>query len=148
MAINKEYRKNFQRFITIISAEDLLEIKCVKLLSGGFMPLSLEVLYSHKRGYVISMTHYFEMNGDLVCDPDLELLMDVSNKELIPRAIQHSTGHYQRAYFENEDGTVLVKRKAVRELNEFLGQWLTNLIHQGFSYRDTLQPNDSPKEIV
>ena len=39
----------------------------VKVLSPGFMPLSVEVIGTN----VVSVTHYGEQNGDLMADPDM-----------------------------------------------------------------------------
>ncbi len=41
-----------------------------KLDNGGFMAVSVERIGAHR----FSVAHYFEQNGDLVPDPDLELV--------------------------------------------------------------------------
>lgn len=57
----------------------------VKIVSEGFMPLSIE-----KHDKLVTVTHYYEQNGDLVPDPDMEFV-DLGRGEWLPVAIQHST---------------------------------------------------------
>ncbi len=60
----------------------------VKIENSGFMALIIE-----KHGAQIVVAHYFETNGDLVPDPDMEFV-DLGADDWLPVAIQHSTGHY------------------------------------------------------
>ena len=97
----------------------------MKLKSGGFMDLSIDVL----NGRGIAMAHNFVQNGDLMADPDMEIRIDVENK--VAEALtfqQDSLAIYQEVY--PEPGMVNVRLK--RELNSFLNQWLNNLKMQGF----------------
>lgn len=98
----------------------------VKIASGGFMPLSIE-----KHGKLITVTHYFEQNGDLVPDPDMEFV-DLGGRDWLPVAIQHSTGHYSRAAI-CEDGTWKFNSRAMRDLQSFSKMWARNLLAQGFA---------------
>ena len=62
----------------------------IKIANPPFMPLSIE-----RHGKMITVTHYFEQNGDLVADPDVEFV-DLGKLDWMPVAIQHATGHYYK----------------------------------------------------
>jgi hypothetical protein len=98
----------------------------IKIANEGYMPLSIE-----RHGKKITVTHYFEQNGDLICDPDLELV-DLGGNDWLPVAIQHSTGHYVRAAFQ-EDGKWMFKPRAMKDLQSFSRVWARNLLAQGFA---------------
>ena len=97
----------------------------VKIESSGYMPLSIE-----KHGSQITIAHYFEKEGDLIADPDMEF--EVIEGEWSPVAIQHSTGHYYRAV-EYRDGKKFVSRSQLLDQRQFARMWARNLISQGFS---------------
>ncbi len=106
---------------------DNLEIGASKKIdnSKSFMALSVEHLSETR----YSMAHYFEQNGDLVCDPDLELYRCPKTGNWYPVALQASTGHYTRAITEvNENGepTKFIPG-AYSELCRFLTMWIRNL---------------------
>lgn len=97
----------------------------VKIEVPGFMPLSIE-----KHGRQITVTHYFEQNGDLIPDPDMEF--EDSESLWLPVAIQHASGAYYRAV-EYQDGHQLIDRKELRDQILFSQQWARNLLNQGFA---------------
>jgi hypothetical protein len=97
-----------------------------KIESNGFMPLAIE-----KHGTTVTVTHYYEQNGDLVPDPDMEFV-DLGGRELAPVAIQHCTGHYMRAA-ECVDGEWRFDQRRAQDLLEFAGMWAGNLMAQGFA---------------
>lgn len=98
----------------------------VHLKSGAFMDLTVEILWREPGFTHLSMTHYYEQNGDLVPDPDMEIKIhhDMNMAEAMTFQDYRS---YQQVY--PEPGKVYPKLK--RQLNAFLNQWLTNLKHQG-----------------
>ena len=94
--------------------------------SKTYMFLSAERLTNH----LYSMAHYFESNGDLCSDPDMELLKTKSG-QWYPVAIQQSFG-YTRAILEYDiDGkpTKAYSRKYA-DLRSFLSMWLKNVKEQ------------------
>jgi hypothetical protein len=99
----------------------------VKIASNGFMPLSIE-----KHGKHVTVTHYFEQNGDLVPDPDVEYV-DLGGEDWLPVAIQHSTGHYCKAAEQAASGNWLISKRAMRDLQSFSRMWARNLLAQGFT---------------
>lgn len=68
------------------------------------------------------MAHYFEQNGDLVPDPDLELV-DLGTDNWLPVAMQHSTGRYCRAAEKAASGNWLIAKGAMADLRSFVRMW-------------------------
>ncbi len=99
----------------------------VKIECTGFMPLTIE-----KHGERIVVAHYFEQNGDLVPDPDVEFV-DLGEDDWLPVAIQHSTGRYCRTAEKSAAGNWLVAKGAMADLRSFVRLWARNLRSQGFS---------------
>lgn len=99
----------------------------VKIASNGFMPLIVE-----KHGEQIVVAHYYEQNGDMVPDPDVEFV-DLGGDDWLPVAIQHSTGRYCRTAEKSAAGNWLVAKGAMADLRSFLKMWARNLKSQGFA---------------
>ncbi|MDQ0896347.1 MULTISPECIES: hypothetical protein [unclassified Paenibacillus] len=98
-----------------------------KLRSTPFMDLVIEVIGTN----IISMTHYYRLNGDLIADPDMEIRINPED-ETADAATYQDMYSYRDAYDEDD----VVDLHEQEELNEFLATWLTNLIDQGFSYEN------------
>jgi hypothetical protein len=92
----------------------------------GFMPLHVERLSENR----FSIAHYFEANGDLVPDPDMELWRSPKG-EWFPVALQLSLGTYTRALtFEIEAAPARYSPSHLRELVSFLKMWAANINEQ------------------
>jgi len=104
----------------------------VKLKSGNFMDLNIDHL-NHKnddQSIVISLSHNYIQEGDVMADPDMEVRIIPSMKMVEALTFQQdSTGTYQQVYLEDGRFNPTLKK----ELNKFLNYWLKNLIEQGFS---------------
>jgi hypothetical protein len=79
-------------------------------------------LVIERHGEVISVSHYFEQNGDLIPDPDVEL----HYPSWIPTAITQCMG-YRREKFIERDGKTLVDRHFHTEVSAFLSMWARNI---------------------
>jgi hypothetical protein len=121
------YEQNYKRLKKLIPDLENLPANCYrKSKSNGFMDLSFEILSSSKDQFICAMAHYFEQNGDLVADPDMEIRVVLSMKMIEALTYQDQFG-FRVVY--PEPGKVNLQAK--KELNQFLGQWLKNLIDQG-----------------
>lgn len=136
----------YTMFNRIIPVEVLKVHDYLRLKSPGFMDLIVEVL--QRRGDIlwVSMAHYFEVNGDLVPDPDCELEIDLGRKTLRPLAIQTSFGPYTKAVTEDAQGNKVVHHVRLRDLSDYLKMWLSNLEAQNFAYRPEPGDESSPKD--
>jgi len=105
------------------SDQDYLKIK-----SNGFMDLNIDKLSVNR----IAMAHNRIVEGDVIADPDMEVLINFEYEIVYPVTYQDSFG-YKEAYEVDETGeVVLVHEKTKKDLEEFFGQWLRNLKMQGF----------------
>ena len=114
------YQKIFNKLekLGVLTVESNVHAK-----SPGFMDLVVERLGDNH----YSLTHYYEQNGDLCPDPDMEVRVFPDTKMAEALSYQDVYG-YRRVYYDEE-----VDVKAKKELNSFLDFWLNNLINQGFS---------------
>jgi len=100
----------------------------LKIESNGFMDLNIDKLSSNR----IAMAHNCVVEGDVVADPDMEVIINFEYKIVYPVTYQDSFG-YQEAYeFDSNGKAIGVNERVKRELEEFFGQWLRNLKMQGF----------------
>jgi len=94
------------------------------LSADGFMDVSIEWIGDNR----LAMAHYGEQNGDLMADPDMELIVDFDRQEVLPATYQNDyLAVFQQVYLENNRW----RPKLSRELTSFLNTWLRNLEFQG-----------------
>ena len=74
-----------------------------------------ERLVIERHGELISVAHYFEQNGDLIADPEVELHYPTWT----PTAITQAIG-YRREKFIQRDGKTFVDTRFHREVSSFL----------------------------
>lgn len=104
-----------------------LPVYC-KMQSFSFMDLNLDKLDQRNTTIIIALSHYYKHpSGDMIPDPDMEIRIFHELEMAEALSFQDIFG-YKRVYHEN--GYIDVK--AMRELNNFLLQWLKNLKAQGF----------------
>ncbi len=103
---------------------------CLRIENSPFMPLTIEAWDSpiHAEGRRISVAHYFEQEGDLVPDPEVEIRDDGWPIELSQRDFYTQVTLYQ------PDGTMLFAPQSKRDVLALLnGTWAPNLRAQRFS---------------
>ena len=137
---NDVFHRNYKRLEKIFACE-LSELKkraYMKLTKENYMPLSVDFLRCTKTGFVISMAHNFELNGDIVPDPDMEVEIDLENKTAEALTFQNSL-YYSVVYDYNIHGEKTGVRTSVKKsLNSFLEQWTKNLIEQGHKITESI----------
>jgi uncharacterized protein YqiB (DUF1249 family) len=121
------HARMFHKLLDVIP--DLLTIEeSGKSKVDGFMDLNLDILHRRPDRIIIALSHYYKHpSGDMIADPDMELAVHPQQEKIEALAYQDIWG-YRRVY--GDDGAT-VDVRAKRDLNAFLNQWLTNLIHQG-----------------
>ena len=80
----------------------------------------------------IIVGHYFEQNGDLMSDPEVEL----HYPDWTPVAITQVLGARREKFIER-DGQTLVDRNFHRQVAPFLAMWGRNIDAQGWATRAT-----------
>lgn len=113
---------------------DVLEGVCnyVKMTAGdGMMPLSVECLhYSSEGKGRLAMAHYYVVNGDLMADPDMELIFDNTEKTVSAVTFQQDNVGVYRAVQLCDTPEQAVQLE--RDLSEFLSVWLGNIASSGY----------------
>lgn len=99
----------------------------IRIKNSGWMDLVIESFpspqYPGRRN--ISVAHYYEQNGDLVPDPEVEIV-DTG----MPIGLSQWCG-YTACVWE-QDGKLMLAPRAKAEVMSFLNIWERNLRHQGF----------------
>jgi uncharacterized protein YqiB (DUF1249 family) len=115
---------------------------------GGLMNLNYDYIGQDKKGnYIIALSHYFEQNGDMVADPDMQIriLPELEAAEAMTFQDQFK---YQEVYPDKGDGKEYVYPKLKKDLNQFLNQWLTNILHQGHKIDLSKEKSESDESEV
>lgn len=124
-------KKNiYNRLYDKLNKIGVLDVKeYARFTAPGFMDLSVDVLRDGPTVKVIAMAHNFVQNGDLMADPDMEIMINKVDKTAEALTFQQdSMGIYNRVY--GEGGRVISPGVKV-SLNNFLDVWTNNLIEQG-----------------
>jgi uncharacterized protein YqiB (DUF1249 family) len=89
------------------------------------MDLNLDILSKKKPFIRIALSHYYKQGGDMIADPDMEIILNTEQQTANAMTYQ-DTYTYQSA--EGDNG---IDQKLVEQLNEFLDMWMQNCIDQG-----------------
>lgn len=93
---------------------------------GAYMQVSVECL---TEGHY-SVSHYFEQNGDLVPDPDMEFYK-AETGAWMPVNITMATGYYTKALSFGGNGQIAsYSPGALRDLVQFANMWMRNIKDQ------------------
>lgn len=108
-------RKNYELLNSI--ASPILNDKAyyMKYSTPHFDDLNIEIIGDNR----IAISHYYELNGDMMADPDIECILDNENKLLIPITYQNDT---LQVFYDIDSNPELEY-----ELNEFVNEWLINI---------------------
>lgn len=81
----------------------------------GFMDLNVEIIDDNR----FAMSHNYELNGDLMADPDVEFIVDKTNRLLYPQSYQQDN----LQFYERVDSDPY----KAHELNGFMDEWMQNI---------------------
>ena len=95
----------------------------VRFEKAGYQPLVIE-----RHSEMISVAHYFEQNGDLIADPDVEL----HYPSWVPTAITQAFFGYRQKFIER-DGKTYVDTRFHKQVSSFLTLWARNIKAQGWA---------------
>ena len=115
---NSIEHRNYELFEQI--AQPLLtnDAYYVKYTTPGFMDLNVEIIEENR----LAMAHNYELNGDLMADPDIEFTVDKENRLLYSQSYQQDN----LQFYERVDGDPF----RANELNRFMNQWIHNIQEQ------------------
>jgi hypothetical protein len=107
-----------------------MQAEYYKFKSDGLMNLSVDNLLYNK----IALAHNGIQNGDIMADPDIEVLVNPEKREAEALTFQNDyVGIYQVVY--PEEGKCNTKLK--KDLNVFLDDWLSNIIDAQYQLTET-----------
>ncbi|TLS77923.1 hypothetical protein FE236_02145 [Mariprofundus erugo] len=123
----------FQRIMAVFTDLQQMEVgDHRKIENEPFMALSLDVLADVPHGRIIALAHNSVMNGDLMADPDMQILVNFRPQKAAAMTFQNSyLGVYEECLYYDE-GMLLSRPALQRDLNAFLDEWTKNIIDQGF----------------
>jgi hypothetical protein len=96
-----------------------------KLEKEPYQTLHVDVLERSGDAVTIALAHYYEQNGDLVPDPDMEIRLNFTTRTAVPLSFQNGLV-YTRV--EGVDGQP--NPKALVSLTSFLSSWVRNIAEQ------------------
>lgn len=128
--LNQKSAKIFNQLIKLMGEEDHLRINN-NSEDSGIMPLVIEKLYQTdllgRSATIYSLAHYYEQNGDLVPDPDMEFAVsDVDNMYIWPMTFQNGYGS-RRGIYKNSEGSWLLNSREQADQASFANMWLDNI---------------------
>ena len=123
-------RKIFQELKHLGILDRLEEIPYLKINNPPSLPLHIEKLKENR----IVLAHYFEMNGDLIPDPDMEIEVDEINRKA--RALSFQNQFIYQSVEKNPNPNLQ------NSLNLFLSEWLENIKNQGYKIKKEVANND------
>lgn len=96
--------------------------------NDSFMAVHIEMISEIKDGKIYSLAHYYEQNGDLMADPEMEFLIKPNHLEIYPLTFrQDNLGmHQQAVYFENGRAAKYNPRLQ-KDFVVFANEWLNNI---------------------
>ncbi len=105
----------------------------VRFTMPGFDRLVIE-----RHGNFVSVAHYFEQNGDLIADPEVEFHYPT----WFPTAITQAWLGRREKFFE-QDGKKYVDLKFHSEVTSFLTMWGRNIYAQGWNKANSSMKTNS-----
>jgi hypothetical protein len=135
--------RNVARIIALHGGLDALRARAIRIgpPSAGLMRLCIELVGTGPNGLpLISVAHYYELNGDLVADPEMTFEAPADDGPTGWRSGSWSPvtfempgmGIYRRAVWRDESGQVWVDRRERADQRSFSRTWGRNIGEQGF----------------
>lgn len=102
--------------------------------NGAFMPVHVEILnpidLAGRSARLISVAHYYEQNGDLVPDPEMEFAQSTIDPDYVwPVSFTSSYGTKYGLY-QNNSGKWMMNPWEQKDEAIFAGMWMKNIKHQ------------------
>jgi hypothetical protein len=130
-------------FVTLVDGLAAGEARKLDHAPGAFMAVSVDCLSLIRRsggegpgGAVYAIAHRYEVNGDLVPDPDVEFYVtddsdDPSGKAVYPTAIDHGPmGYHRHVELDAAGHPARFFRRVQADLAKFCESWMRNIARQ------------------
>jgi hypothetical protein len=130
-------------FVTLVDGLAAGDARKLDQAPGAFMAVSVDCLSLIRRiggdgpgGAVYAIAHRYEVNGDLVPDPDVEFYVtddsdDPSGKAVYPTAIDHGPmGYHRHVELDAAGHPARFSRRGQADLAKFCESWMRNIARQ------------------
>ncbi len=110
--------------------EKLISIGRTKINNsdGHYMPVYIEKIASLPEGEIYSLAHYYTQHGDLMSDPQVEILKSFTGDYYPYTYRLDGLGIYQESLiFDHEGKLKAVRPQMQREHAQFTRDWLYNI---------------------
>lgn len=143
---------NYKRLSPFLDAVRELPEQSFTFTCEGYEPLSIEYLgYSFNGFPVWSMMHTYQMNGDTMRDPDMTFLVDREGGNIVPHTFQQDNcpfTKYGTLYQEVWEDETHYRPSLRSQLDEFLKDWISNIVSQGFNADQAKEGEVSPEKFA
>jgi hypothetical protein len=136
LAMRRLGRRATKVFLALIAGIPVGDAKKVDNASGAFMAVSVDFLTRSPSGAMYAVAHRYEVNGDLVPDPDVEFYvvddpLEPDAKAIYPTAIDHGPlGYHRHVHFDSAGQPARVTSRGQAGLARFCDDWLRNIAEQ------------------
>ena len=128
-AINQQARKVMDLLVEGADIE-ASESKKIDNTKGAFMTVHVEVVALCNLGQIYSIAHYFEQNGDLMRDPDMEFIKGADG-EYYPISFWQDAPPVRSEAVEWKGNEISgIRPKLQAELATFANTWMKNIKEQ------------------
>jgi len=122
------YEQIYDKIITLIPNLENMAARSHQVYKArGYGCIYLNILSEEKKERlpfkIISLTHYYEQNGDLIPDPDMTIKI-YSHRNMAEALTFQNCFTYQEVYPTKDTVNLTLKK----QLNSFLKSWLTRCI--------------------
>jgi hypothetical protein len=132
-------------FMTLVDGLKAGEARKLDHAPGAFMAVSVDCISVVRQsgaagevpgGAVFAIAHRYEMNGDLVPDPDVEFYVtddsdDPSGRAVYPTAIDHGPmGYHRHVELDAAGHPARIARRGQADLAKFCEGWMRNIARQ------------------
>ena len=126
-AVIKQCQANYKRLLDLLpNVQTMAQGSAVKMKADQFQDLCIDIIQQKESVTHISMAHYYEQNGDLVPDPDMEIVLMHVTRMALPVHFQNAL-----AYRVCVEGTRVINGREFVDQSSFLSMWLRNIKAQG-----------------
>lgn len=130
-AINEKAR---QTMIELVDRVTFGKSKVIDNSPGSFMSVTIEYLRPMANGALYSVAHYWELNGDLMRNPDMEFFCAYSEQgmQFFPVSFRQDAPYFEQQAIEYGPGGHITGfyPRIQQNLVDFANMWLANIAEQ------------------
>ncbi len=126
-AVKTKQEVNYELLNEMGIIENMRNYMYVSYENGGMMTLHVDLLNRENDRIFCAIAHNGLQNGDVMADPDMEIVIDLEKKTALPLTYRNDyVGVYEQVYESDEKS---IKNETLKnELSTFLEEWLFSMI--------------------